>query len=87
MCHYFLGTDTVSSFLEWFILYMVAFPDVQEKVADEIRSVVGDRRKLGRQLTIHLKASATIPTFRLRLQRAILRTNRPTILSTISYTR
>ena len=33
----FTGTDTVSTFLEWFILYMVAFPEVQEKFHEDIR--------------------------------------------------
>ena len=31
------GTGTVSTFLEWFILYMVAFPEVQERFHDDIR--------------------------------------------------
>ena len=25
------GTDTVATFLEWFVLYMAAFQDVQDK--------------------------------------------------------
>ena len=37
------GTDTVSTFLEWFILYMVAYPEVQEKFFDEVRCKVGER--------------------------------------------
>ena len=37
------GTDTVSTFLEWFTLYMVAFPEVQEKLYAEVCSVVGER--------------------------------------------
>ena len=37
------GTDTVSTFLEWFILYMVAYPGVQEKFYDEVCSTVGER--------------------------------------------
>ena len=37
------GTDTVSTFLEWFTLYMVAFPEVQEKLYAEVCSVIGER--------------------------------------------
>ena len=37
------GTDTVSAFLEWFVLYMTAFPDVQEKFFREIETVIGSR--------------------------------------------
>ena len=39
-----LGTDTVSAFVEWFTLYMAAFPDVQEKVHAEVSRVTGNRR-------------------------------------------
>ena len=37
------GTDTVAAFLEWFLMYMTAFPDVQEKCFEEIESVIGSR--------------------------------------------
>ena len=37
------GTDTVSTFLEWFVLYLVAFPEVQEKFHDDVCSAVGER--------------------------------------------
>ena len=37
------GTDTVSAFLEWFVLYMTAFPDVQEKCFREVERVIGSR--------------------------------------------
>lgn len=37
----FAGTDTTSGTIYWCILYMIRFPDVQEKVCKEIRSVVG----------------------------------------------
>ena len=37
------GTDTVSAFLEWFVMYMTAFPDVQEKCFEEIERVLGGR--------------------------------------------
>ena len=38
----FAGTDTVSAFLEWFIMYMTAFQDVQEKCHEELDRVVGN---------------------------------------------
>ena len=37
------GTDTVSAFLEWFVMYMTAFPDVQEKCNREVEAVIGNR--------------------------------------------
>jgi len=37
------GTDTVSAFLEWFLMYMTAFPDVQEKCNQEVEAVIGNR--------------------------------------------
>ena len=37
------GTDTVSAFLEWFLVYMTAFPDVQEKCNQEVEAVIGNR--------------------------------------------
>jgi len=37
------GTDTVSAFLEWFVMYMTAFPDVQEKCNAEVEAVIGSR--------------------------------------------
>ena len=37
------GTDTVSAFLEWFIMYMTAFPEVQEKCNREVEAVIGNR--------------------------------------------
>ena len=33
----------MSTFLEWFTLYMVAFPEVQEKLYAEVCSVIGER--------------------------------------------
>ena len=38
------GTETTSTTLRWAILYMVAFPDVQRKVHEEINRVVGRNR-------------------------------------------
>ena len=43
------GTDTVSAFVEWFTLYMAAFPDVQEKVHAEVSRVAGNRRPVQAQ--------------------------------------
>ena len=33
----------MSTFIEWFIMYMVTFPEVQEKLYSEIDAVIGDR--------------------------------------------
>ncbi len=33
----------MSTFLEWFILYIMLFPDVQERFHDEVSRVIGDR--------------------------------------------
>ena len=38
----FAGTDTVSAFLEWFVMYMTAFQDVQEKCHEELDRVIGN---------------------------------------------
>jgi cytochrome P450 len=38
------GTDTTSTFLETVMLYMVIYPDVQEKVWMEMKSVVAPER-------------------------------------------
>ena len=38
------GTETTSTTLRWAILYMIAFPDVQRKVREEIDRVVGRSR-------------------------------------------
>ncbi|XP_063294187.1 cytochrome P450 2J6-like [Pelobates fuscus] len=40
------GTETTSATLEWCLLYMMAFPDVQEKCRNEIDKVRGDREWL-----------------------------------------
>ncbi|XP_038074775.1 cytochrome P450 2J6-like [Patiria miniata] len=50
----FAGTETMSSTLRWAILYMIVFPDVQEKIQAELDSVIakdqlpciGDRKQL-----------------------------------------
>ena len=33
----------MSAFLEWFIMYMTAFPDVQEKCNQEVEAIIGNR--------------------------------------------
>uniref|UniRef100_A0A8C5MW91 Cytochrome P450 2J2-like n=1 Tax=Leptobrachium leishanense TaxID=445787 RepID=A0A8C5MW91_9ANUR len=40
------GTETTSASMEWSLLYMIAFPDVQEKCRNEIDKVRGDRDHL-----------------------------------------
>ena len=40
----FAGSDTTSSSLTWFLLYMVLYPDIQEKVQREIDFVVNNDR-------------------------------------------
>ena len=35
------GTDTASIFMEWCVLYMMKYPEVQEKVFEEIKSNIG----------------------------------------------
>ncbi|XP_075437839.1 cytochrome P450 2J6-like isoform X2 [Ascaphus truei] len=40
------GTETTSASLEWCLLYMMAFPDIQEKCQQEIDRVLGDRDRL-----------------------------------------
>ncbi|XP_063294184.1 cytochrome P450 2J4-like [Pelobates fuscus] len=40
------GTETTSASLEWCLLYMMAFPDVQEKCRNEIDKVREDRERL-----------------------------------------
>ncbi|XP_078619737.1 cytochrome P450 2U1-like [Branchiostoma floridae x Branchiostoma japonicum] len=38
---FFAGTDTTSTTLRWAVLYMILHPDIQEKVQQEIDSVIG----------------------------------------------
>ncbi|CAI9607240.1 unnamed protein product, partial [Staurois parvus] len=37
------GTETTSASLEWILLYMMAYPDIQEKCREEIDRIRGDR--------------------------------------------
>ena len=36
------GSDTTSSSMAWFILYMVLYPDIQEKIHDELDRVIAE---------------------------------------------
>ena len=38
------GTDTSASALEWFLLYMTMFPEVQEKCFQEIHEAIGQNQ-------------------------------------------
>lgn len=38
------GTDTTTTFLEFSLLYLIAYPDVQAKVHEELARVVGNRK-------------------------------------------
>ncbi len=38
----FAGSDTTSSSMAWFILYMVLYPDIQKKIHDELDRVIGE---------------------------------------------
>ncbi|XP_063294898.1 cytochrome P450 2J6-like isoform X1 [Pelobates fuscus] len=40
------GTDTTSASLQWALLYMMTYPDIQEKCRNEIDKVRGDRARL-----------------------------------------
>lgn len=42
--HCLLGTDTTATFIEYAVLYLIRFPEIQEKVHKEISEVLGDRR-------------------------------------------
>ena len=38
------GIITTSSSIEWYLLYMIAYPDIQQKVHDELENAVGNNR-------------------------------------------
>lgn len=42
--HYILGTETSSTTLEWLLLFMAEYPQVQEKVYQEIQNEIGSLR-------------------------------------------
>lgn len=45
LCSEFLnaGTDTTTTALEWIMANLVKYPDIQERVVEEIRGVIGDK--------------------------------------------
>ncbi|CAN0873025.1 Cytochrome P450 89A2 [Linum grandiflorum] len=49
LCSEFLlgGTDTTSAALEWIMANLVKYPDIQNKLFEEIKSFMGDREKIG----------------------------------------
>jgi len=40
------GSESTSMTLTWIILYMMAYPDIQKKLHDEIDNVMGSRTPL-----------------------------------------
>jgi cytochrome P450 len=40
------GSDTTSAFMECIILYMILYPEVQEKVNQEIQSVISPEQEV-----------------------------------------
>ncbi len=38
-----IGTDTTSTFLEWSTLFLIKYPDIQEKLYQEIKTNIGTR--------------------------------------------
>ncbi len=54
----FAGSDTTSSSMAWFILYMVLYPDIQEKIHDELDRVIAE----GDLPRWQAKMSRTCPT-------------------------
>lgn len=66
------GTDVTASALQWFMLYMLHYPDIQRKIFEEIISVVG----LERPPNMHDKPKMNLTTA------AIMETQRITITPT-----
>jgi len=54
------GSDTTSGTLRWFILYMVLYPEIQQKIHDEMDNVVGNQAPTlsDRQMLPYLEATA-----------------------------
>ncbi|XP_053304844.1 cytochrome P450 2J6-like [Spea bombifrons] len=48
------GTESTSSSLEWGLLYMMAFPDIQEKCLKEIDKIHGDRGRLNYEDRVYM---------------------------------
>ncbi|CAL1412256.1 unnamed protein product [Linum trigynum] len=51
LCNEFLnaGTDTTATALQWIMANLVKHPEVQHKVLDEIKSLIGDRERIGEE--------------------------------------
>ena len=39
--HLLSGTETVAAFLEWSVLYLIKYPEIQERVFEDIKKSVG----------------------------------------------
>ncbi|CAL4119846.1 unnamed protein product, partial [Meganyctiphanes norvegica] len=53
------GSETTSSTIRWFVLYMVLYPQVQKRVQEEVDNVVGADRQPGledRESLMYLEA-------------------------------
>ncbi|RUS69025.1 hypothetical protein EGW08_023213, partial [Elysia chlorotica] len=61
------GTDTTSTLLQWFLLYMLHYPDAQSKIFAEISEVIGLERppSLQDKFKLHLTNAAIIETQRI----------------------
>ena len=59
---YTAGTETTSTALQWALLYMCLYPDVKEKVHEEIDEQIGNRKQHGL-----LKGHIGLLIFRFRL--------------------
>ena len=38
----FAGSDTTSSSLAWFLFCMVSYPEIQQKIHDELDEIIGN---------------------------------------------
>ena len=38
-----VGTDTVATYIEWTVQYMINYPEVQQKVHKELEEILGNR--------------------------------------------
>ena len=47
------GSETTSTTLNWAVLYMVRYPDIQAKVQEELDTVVGTDRLHQTRMTLH----------------------------------
>ena len=64
-----LGTETTASSLSWFLLYMISHPQVQEKIQEEIDSLVereGCLPQLSDKPDLPYTAAVTLEVMRLQ---------------------